>query len=106
MKTISVQDLHEKYIQGFADGVCLIDVRTPEEYQEEHIPHVENKPLDQIESFRDELAGFDTVYIHCKSGGRSGKACEILASLGIQNGVNVEGGISDWKDEGYETIQG
>lgn len=106
MKTISVQSLHELYEKGFENEVCLIDVRTPEEYQVEHIPDIENKPLDRIEEFRDELEGFETVYIHCKSGGRSGTACERLGLLGLENTVNVEGGILDWKDEGFETVMG
>jgi phage shock protein E len=76
----------------------LIDVRTQEEFEEAHAQEVTHIPLDQIlENNLGPIADLpkDTeLHLHCRSGGRSGRAAEYLTSLGYTN-VHNAGGLDD-----------
>ena len=75
-------------------GGVLLDVRTPGEYQEGHIPGSKNVPLqslDEIEKIADNKAV--PIFVHCLSGGRSRQATAILQQMGYSNVKNI-GGIS------------
>lgn len=78
--------------------VQLIDVRTPEEFQEGHLANAQNiNVLDA--TFESQVASLDKtkpVLIYCKSGGRSAKASEKLKALGFTNITDLEGGFSNW----------
>ena len=100
MHHVSVQQFHEKALDP--GKTVLIDVRTPSEHSEGHIPGAKNIPLDQLESQVDRLRGFETVYAHCKLGGRSSQGCEFLEKSGLANVVNVDGGFEAWKNAGFE----
>lgn len=78
-----------------ADGSPVFDVRQPDEYQEAHVPGVRLVPLDQVPDRVDEFQRDETVYVICKSGGRSGKAVEFLRAQGV-DAVNVAGGTQGW----------
>jgi len=87
-------------------SVDFINVCTPEEYKEKHIPGVRSVPLDEIERHVGELSLRKTIYVHCRSGRRGEKAIERLAGLGITAElVNVEGGILAWEGAGYGTAR-
>ena len=85
----------------------IIDVRTPEEFAEEHIEDAIN--LDYYsETFQDELDTLDrdtTYLIYCRSGGRSGNALDIMAELDFGEAYNMTGGIIQWVEEELPTIQ-
>lgn len=87
-------------------GGTLIDVREPDEYVVGHIPKAVNIPLstiqDSIEEFRDEC----NVYLVCRSGGRSLRACEYLQDCDVVNVVNVAGGTLGWAAAGGSLTQG
>lgn len=103
MRTISVKDLKEKLTDDDRDEI-LIDVREPGEHKGERIPEAENIPLTNIDEAVDKLKGIGTVYVHCASGNRSRRACELLFEHGV-NVVNVEGGISAWRAAGMEVLE-
>jgi len=89
--------------------VLLIDVRTPAEFQEVHVPFAKNYPLDRLKSdeIQEMLLGKEQVlYVICKSGARGKMACEKLAASGIVNVVNVEGGTSAWDHADLPVIRG
>lgn len=90
---LSPQDVAEKLAEN---NVGFIDVRTEEEYKSGHAKNAQNIPLDTLEGREDELKGFDTVYVICRSGGRSDQAVLYLRSQGI-NAINVSGGTIIWK---------
>jgi phage shock protein E len=80
----------------------LLDVRTPEEYAEGHLPAARNLDY-KSESFKDSLQTLDKnkpYYIYCKSGVRSGKAADMMKEMGFTQVYNMEGGIDAWKKEG------
>jgi rhodanese-related sulfurtransferase len=79
------------------EGVTLIDVRTPAEYDEVHVEGARNIPLDRLDprAIATEHAGkAGPLYFVCKSGGRSQKACEQMIAAGIHDVVSVEGGTA------------
>lgn len=78
-------------------GVTVVDVRTPQEYADGHIPGAINIPLDRIGSEQpDELSDLDAeLIVYCRTGVRSKQASDSLVGLGYQH-VNDMGGIVDW----------
>lgn len=81
------------------DGAPVFDVRQPDEYEEAHVPGVVLVPLDQVPERVEEFPTDDTVYVICKTGGRSAKATEFLRAQGI-DAVNVAGGTMGWIEAG------
>ena len=76
-------------------GAILLDVRTPEEYAEGHIPGGKNLPLQDIDKAMYIIDNKDTpLFVHCLSGGRSRQAAAVLKQMGYTNVTNI-GGIAD-----------
>lgn len=78
-------------------GYVLLDVRTPEEYADGHIPGAKNLPLQSIGKTQPSMLP-DTaqrVYVYCRSGQRSRQAARRLVKLGYTDVVNI-GGINRW----------
>ena len=75
----------------------ILDVRTPEEFSEKHIPGAINIPNETIGTEEvPELPDKDQlILIYCRSGNRSKQASEKLVRLGYTNIVEF-GGINDW----------
>jgi rhodanese-related sulfurtransferase/molybdopterin-guanine dinucleotide biosynthesis protein A len=86
-------------------GVPLIDVREPNEYEEARVPGGVLLPLGQIPERVDEVPRDVTVYVICARGGRSAKAVEHLRAHGV-DAVNVAGGTLGWIDAGLPTDHG
>lgn len=85
-------------------SIDFINVCTPAEYKEKHIPGVRSVPLDKIEKHISEFSHKKTIYVHCRSGRRGVQAIEKLHALGIKAElVNVEGGLLAWGEAGFET---
>lgn len=84
----------------FEPGSIVVDVRTPEEYAEGHIPGAINIPLDTLGDEQPaELPDLDQrIYVYCRSGRRSATATAILAGIGYTDVVDF-GGILDWDGE-------
>ncbi|MDD6259574.1 MAG: rhodanese-like domain-containing protein [Clostridiales bacterium] len=81
-------------------GYIILDVRTPEEFAEKHIPNAINVPNETIGT--DEISALpdkdQLIMVYCRSGRRSKEAAEKLVKLGYTNIVEF-GGIIDWKGE-------
>ncbi|EFE24025.1 thiosulfate sulfurtransferase PspE [Edwardsiella tarda] len=71
-----------------------IDVRVPEQYQQEHVKGAHNIPLSQMEQRIASLTQDknDTLHLYCNSGHQSGKAQQLLQEMGYQHAIN-EGGL-------------
>ena len=100
--SISVKQLSALLDKG--EELLLIDVRNPSEADVAVIPRSQLIPLATIENGEgiDEirrLAGQRPIYVHCKLGGRSARAVELLSEQGIE-ATNVAGGIDAWSQEG------
>ncbi len=99
---MSVQDLKQLMDSGKKDYV-LLDVRNPNEYEIAKIDGSVLIPLSELEdgsgiSKVKELVNGHRLIAHCKLGGRSAKALNILKEAGIE-GTNVKGGIAAWSQE-------
>ncbi|HWB61914.1 MAG TPA: thioredoxin domain-containing protein [Chitinophagales bacterium] len=95
VKTLSPADF-EKGITGA--NVQLVDVRTPEEYNEKHIANAVNIDVEG-NSFEKQMQGLDKskpLYVYCLSGGRSIKAAKWAASNGFTQVYNLEKGVMGW----------
>ena len=78
------------------EGAVLIDVRTPEEYAEGHIPGSVNVPLQQIDRVASALADkTKTVFVYCRSGARSSQAVAFMKQMGYTEVHNI-GGILNY----------
>ena len=75
-------------------GAVLLDVRSPQEYREGHIPGSQNVPLQQLDKVEEVTENKDTVlYVYCRSGARSRQAVSLLNHMGYTNVHNI-GGIA------------
>jgi molybdopterin/thiamine biosynthesis adenylyltransferase/rhodanese-related sulfurtransferase len=88
-----------------ANGAVLVDVRENEEFEAGHIPGAKHVPRSYLEQ-RIENAVQDRsahVILYCQSGNRSALAAKTLVEdLGYENVESMTGGITLWKDRGYE----
>lgn len=82
----------------WGNTLCVvIDVRTPEEYKEGHVPGATNIPLDQLEARMPEVSKDQKVLLICRSGRRSTEGTNLLRSKGYDHVYNVSGGMLAWK---------
>jgi rhodanese-related sulfurtransferase len=108
MKTIAPLEL-QKLLQTQPD-LLLLDVRSPVEYAEVHIPQARNEPLDRLQPEQfiasGALPGDQPVYLLCRTGGRAAKAAEKFAVKGQDRGVVIEGGTQAWIEAGLPVVRG
>lgn len=74
----------------------IIDVRTPEEYRQGHIPGVALIPLNELASRTNEIPKDKKVLVICRSGNRSAQGTKLLRNKGFANVYNVSGGMNQW----------
>jgi molybdopterin/thiamine biosynthesis adenylyltransferase/rhodanese-related sulfurtransferase/molybdopterin converting factor small subunit len=80
----------------------ILDVREPQEFQICRIPGSVLIPLGQVGSRVQEIAAAAEgrpIVVHCKMGGRSAKAVQLLRQQGIERAQNLKGGILAWIDQ-------
>ncbi len=65
-----------------AEGALLLDVRTPQEFAEGHVPGAKNIPVQELAQRIAELGAARRVVVYCRSGGRSASAAQILRQAG------------------------
>lgn len=101
-REITVDELHEQ-LQQSSEDVLLVDCRNPDENARARIAGARLIPLPELARRLPELEHYrdKTVIVHCAMGGRSARACELLAQAGFADPVNVRGGIKAWIERGY-----
>ena len=76
------------------ENAVLLDVRTPQEYGEGHIPESINVPLQTLDKVRSVVENKDAeLFVYCYSGARSKQAAVVLGQMGYTNVQNI-GGIA------------
>lgn len=101
--TVSV----EKFEQVISDsGVIRLDVRTPEEFSQGHLPYSINIDIQSADFKRkaSELDRNSVIAAYCRSGRRSQTAVNELVKLGF-SGYELDGGILAWQKDGKETVR-
>ncbi|OYX83780.1 MAG: rhodanese [Flavobacteriales bacterium 32-34-25] len=84
------------------ENAVILDVRTEDECDEGIIANAINIDIHKGQDFISEIEKLDkskNYYVYCRSGARSGKACEIMNELGFENAYNLLGGMLDWDGE-------
>ena len=100
-----MENLHqEKWREKISndEDAVIIDARTPQEWQTGIIKEAVLIDFLQPATFMDEINKLDkskNYYIYCRSGNRSGQACQIFDSLGFNEAYNLIGGMLEWDEE-------
>jgi rhodanese-related sulfurtransferase len=85
----------------------LLDVRTPGEFDSQHIAGAYNVPLDTLAEHGAEIGGVtDPVVLVCRSGQRARKAEEALRATGMSNLHVLDGGMAAWVAAGQPVREG
>jgi molybdopterin/thiamine biosynthesis adenylyltransferase/rhodanese-related sulfurtransferase len=102
---VDPREVHDLLQNGSRNGTVIVDVREQNEWDESHIPGAVHVPRSYLES-RIEGAAPDKssrVVLYCASGNRSAWAADALQKvLGYEHVESMKGGITLWKDRGYE----
>src|SRR5918995_563430 len=103
IEEVDPKDVFE--LQQNGNGAVIVDVREQHEFEEAHVPGAVHVPRGHLES-RIEGAVSDRskrVILYCASGSRSALAAHTLQEqLGYQDVASMRGGITLWKDRGYD----
>ncbi|MYL29569.1 rhodanese-like domain-containing protein [Halobacillus halophilus] len=94
MKTLTAKEVEQKLNEG--KTLNIVDVREDEEVAEGMIPGATHIPLGSIADRADELDKEKPYIMVCRSGGRSGRASQILEDKGFDI-TNMEGGMMSWE---------
>jgi len=81
------------------NGLRLLDVREPHELEISQLEGADLIPLGQLAARLSELDSAQEMVVFCKSGTRSARALELLASAGFRKVKNLKGGINAWARE-------
>jgi adenylyltransferase/sulfurtransferase len=93
---ISVETL--KKMRDRKEDFVLVDVRNPDEFAICTIDGSVKLPLPELPQRFQELPKDKLIVLHCKSGGRSGRALKFLRAQGYGKLKNVAGGINAWAE--------
>lgn len=98
MTIITAEELKARLDAG--DKLNIVDVREPHENAEFNIGglllplgRVQTMQLEDIEDMKEE-----ELIVYCRSGNRSGQACQILDMAGFKNTKNLVGGMLNWRE--------
>jgi len=98
-------DVHADLRSGDGAAPVLVDVRESDEFEAGHLPGAKHVPRGHLES-RIEGAAPDRsqrIVLYCASGNRSALAADTLERLlGYEQVESMTGGITLWKDRGYD----
>jgi rhodanese-related sulfurtransferase len=87
------------------DDVQLVDIRTPKEFKEGFIANAQNINFFSP-SFDEDIKKLDKqkpVILYCRSGRRSAKCTKKLLEAGFMKIYDLDGGIEEWKHDGFST---
>jgi rhodanese-related sulfurtransferase len=85
------------------EGVTVVDVREPVEWDHGHIEGAVHIPLTQIPDRSGELPVGQQLLVVCKVGGRSSQATAFLREKGFE-AINLAGGMIDWVEAGRPMV--
>ena len=94
---MTVEDLNAQLASR--KDLFVLDVREPDEWQAGHLAVAKHIPLAQVAAKGAELPSDKHIVVVCRSGGRSGKACELLRQKGFKQVTNLAGGMRAWSEK-------
>src|SRR3954452_15861887 len=107
IKEVDPREVHDHLHNGNGNGAApvIVDVREQHEFEDAHLPGAIHVPRGHLESRIEGKVGDKSrpVVLYCASGQRSALAANTLQSLlGYEDVASMTGGITLWKDRGYE----
>lgn len=103
LSTVDVEEAAERIRSGQA---VLLDVRSQNEYESEHIEGARHIFYGKLPEHIEELPPESEIIIHCTSGTRSLIAASLLQSCGFTQVANMRGGIDAWRRAGLPVVEG
>jgi len=88
-------------MENEAESFRLIDVRSANEMVQGMVPGAEALPMHLVPLRVDELRESSKVVFYCQTGARSAQVCAFLQQQGVDQVINVRGGIVDWHRNGH-----
>ncbi len=98
--SLSQQDLLQRIETGTAP--LILDVRTPKEFAESHVPGAINIPHTELRARMSEVraSGKNEIVVYCESGRRAAIAQDLLSQAGIGGVSHLEGDMAAWRKQG------
>jgi phage shock protein E len=82
-------------LEKIQSGAQIIDVRTSDEFMDDHYPRARNIPVSELQGRMGEIGPKDgPIVVYCASGARSALAAKLLAAAGFTDVLNA-GGLED-----------
>lgn len=106
VRLISPDDAFDTIFESPPEGLVVLDVRTPDEFNGQRLPEAT-----MIDFYSPDFASQiqdldrDTPYLlYCRSGNRSATTADLMEELGFTDVREVEGGILSWLDDGHPFV--
>ncbi len=80
----------------------ILDVRTEEEFESGYILGAKNIDIRGGAAFISSIEELDkskAYFVYCRSGARSGQACQLMEQMGFEQAYNLEGGVLAWEGD-------
>ena len=87
------------------NNILLLDIRTPQEYVEHHIPGSLLIPMDYLEVLQEYFSDKEVAVV-CEHGNRARYATYWMPHLYKKKAIYMIGGIVGWMSMGYEVVSG
>ena len=84
----------------------VLDVRSPAEWENGHIPGARHIPLSQLDARLVELPATGSIVVHCQGGARSAIAASLVQARSRLEVFNLHGGFREWEAAGYPVERG
>jgi len=102
----AVQEISQQnLLSNPPQGALILDVRTPGEYSQGHVPNAVNISHNELASRLSELHSPSDrpIVVYCKSGGRARMAAKVLRHAGYTDILHLSGDMDGWKAAGLPT---
>ncbi|HKE66977.1 MAG TPA: rhodanese-like domain-containing protein [Micromonosporaceae bacterium] len=86
------------------EGAYVLDVREPEEWDAGHTPGAHHVPMSTIPARLADIPTDEPVVVLCRHGHRSAQVVNFLSARGLDNTVNLDGGIVEWVAAGRPIV--
>jgi hydroxyacylglutathione hydrolase len=100
LQTIPTVDGETVQKSGASGVVNILDVRTPAEWREGHLPWARHVPLGALPDRIEEIPRDRPIIVHCQAGGRAAIAASLLLARGFPEVSVFSGGFAEWKTAG------
>ncbi len=101
---VEISSMDAQALHNSSDAPLFVDVREPDEWEEGHIPGAIHITRGRLESRIEGLVPDRSrpLVVYCSVGSRSAFATKALGEMGYSDVVNLAGGFTDWKRNGFD----